>query len=208
MKCFLEQSDEALCALAAYGDYAAEECLVARYSQTVRACARPYFLAGGDSEDLIQEGMIGLLSAIRTFDPARDVRFRSYAETCIQNRLRSVVRAAASGKHEPLNQAVSLEQPYSVQQEDMAHDRRLEMTTEETPEDMLICREEHSLWIDTIIDGLSAFEGNVLRLYLGGLSYLQIASLLGKQTKAVDNAVQRIRRKAVAHFSSGDNSES
>lgn len=204
MKCLLQQSDEALCALATGGNYTAEECLAARYSQTVRACTRPYFLAGGDSEDLIQEGMIGLLSAIRTFDPARDVRFRSYAETCIQNRLRSVVRAAASGKHEPLNQAVPLEFSCFYQM----RKQQLEEAAEENPEDVLICKEEHSLRVDTLTDGLSAFEGNVLRLYLGGLSYSQIASLLGKQTKAVDNAVQRIRRKAVAHFSSSDNSES
>lgn len=207
MKCLSQQADEALCALATCGDYAAEECLVARYSQMVRACARPYFLAGGDSEDLIQEGMIGLLSAIRTFDSARDVRFQSYAETCIQNRLRSAVRSAASGRHEPLNQAVSLEFSYSSE-EDQLHEQQLDGTTEENPEDVLICREEHSLRIGTLTDGLSAFEGNVLRLYLGGLSYSQIALLLGKQTKAVDNAVQRIRRKAVAHFSSGDSSAS
>lgn len=207
MKCLSLQPDEELCALAACGNYAAEECLAARYSQTVRACARPYFLAGGDSEDLIQEGMIGLLSAIRTFDPARDVRFRSYAETCIRNRLRSAVRIAASGKHEPLNQAVSLELSY-FSEEDQAREQPLKGPAEENPEDVLICKEEHSLRVDTLTDGLSTFEGNVLRLYLGGLSYSQIASLLGKQTKAVDNAVQRIRRKAVPHFSSGDNSES
>lgn len=207
MKHLFQQADEALCVMATRGNYAAEECLVARYSQMVRACARPYFLAGGDSEDLIQEGMIGLLSAIRTFDPARDVRFRIYAETCIQNRLRSVIRAAASGKHEPLNQAIPLELSYSSEA-DQLHGQQLEGTAEKNPEDVLICREEHSFRVDTLIDGLSTFEGNVLRLYLGGLSYPQIAALLGKQTKAVDNAVQRIRHKAVARFSFGDNSTS
>lgn len=207
MKCLSQQSDESLCLLAASGDYAAEEYLAAKYSRLVRACTRPYFLSGGDSEDLIQEGMIGLLSAIRTFDPSRDVRFQSYAETCIQNRLRSVVRSASSGKHEPLNQAVPLDFPYSSE-DGQLHGQHAEIVAEKNLEDVLICREERSLLIDILADGLSPFEEKVLRLYLSGLSYSQIASLLDKQTKAIDNAVQRIRRKAADHLSSGDSSVS
>lgn len=204
MKYLSRQSDEELCALAAKGDSKAEECLVVRYSRMVRVCTRPFFLIGGDREDLIQEGLIGLLSAIRTFDSTRDVKFQRYAETCVTNRLRSVVRSAFSEKHEPLNQAVSLDRsdlseidPYPP-----------EMTVEETPEDMLIGREERSIYADTLADGLSAFEGKVLRLYLGGLSYSQIAFFTGKQVKAIDNAIQRIRRKGAASLFSGDNSVS
>ena len=84
--------DEALCALAASGDRQAEESLVVRYNRLVRMCARPYFLAGGDSEDLIQEGMLGLLSAIREYDPGKSASFRTYAEVCVKNRLFSAVK--------------------------------------------------------------------------------------------------------------------
>ena len=83
---FSKQSDEILCSLAASGNREAEECLATRYSRLVRVCARPYFLAGGDSEDLIQEGMIGLLSAVRSFRPEKEAVFRTYAEVCIRNR--------------------------------------------------------------------------------------------------------------------------
>ena len=87
-------ADEALWSLAASGDRIAEEALVMRYNRLVRVCARPYFLAGGDSEDLIQEGMVGLLNAIREYDPGKGSSFRTYAETCIRNRILSAIRAA------------------------------------------------------------------------------------------------------------------
>ena len=106
--------DEELCTRAAAGDRGAEEALVLRYNRLVRMCARPYFLAGGDSEDLIQEGMVGLLTAIREYDPDKSVAFRSYAEVCIKNRLLSAIKAAARGKHTPLNNSVSFETPGSA----------------------------------------------------------------------------------------------
>ena len=99
-------SDEALCALVKQGSRDAEEILVGRYHRLVRSCARPYFLAGGDSEDLLQEGMFGLIKAIREYEPGHDASLCTFAETCIRRRLYSVLRAAASGKHSPLNQAV------------------------------------------------------------------------------------------------------
>ena len=104
-------SDEALCLSAAQGDPQAEAELVRRYSRLVRVCARPLFLAGGDSEDLIQEGMVGLLAAIRGFDPGRDAAFRTYAEICVRSHMLTAVRAAQGGKHAPLNHSVSYEPP-------------------------------------------------------------------------------------------------
>lgn len=104
-------TDETLCRLAASGDRVAEERLVMRYNRLVRMCARPYFLAGGDSEDLIQEGMVGLLAAIREYDSSKAAVFRTYAEVCIKNRLFSVIKAAARDKHTPLNNSVSFETP-------------------------------------------------------------------------------------------------
>ena len=106
------QSDEALCAAARRGDRDAEEALIKRYTRLVRQLARPYYLAGGDSDDLIQEGMIGLMYGVREYDAGRAASFRTFAERCIRNRLYSAVRAAARDKHVPLNQSVPLEIPF------------------------------------------------------------------------------------------------
>ena len=104
-------SDESLCRLAASGDPLAETELVGRYTRLVRVCARPLFLAGGDSEDLIQEGMLGLLAAIRGFQSGKETSFRTYAEICVRSRLYAAVRAAQRDKHFPLNHSVSFETP-------------------------------------------------------------------------------------------------
>lgn len=203
MEPFCEQSDEALCSLASAGDHLSEECLAARYSRLVRMCARPYFLAGGDSEDLIQEGMIGLLSAIRGFQPGREAGFRTYAEVCIRNRLRSAVKAAARDKHTPLNHSVSLGTPlFDGNSEPYVYGTQCQQI--ENPEDVLIDREERESRMNALRNRLSGFEKMVLDLYLGGLSYREIAAQVNKPLKSVDNAVQRIRRKVAPFFSSGD----
>ena len=106
------RSDEELCALAAAGSREAEELLVARYNRLVRSCARPYFLTGGDSEDLTQEGMVGLLKAVREYDASKEASFRTFAEICIRNRLYSALRAAARDKHAALNPSVPLDTPF------------------------------------------------------------------------------------------------
>ena len=189
--------DETLCALASSGDREAEESLVVRYNRLVRMCARPYFLAGGDSEDLIQEGMLGLLSAIREYDPGKSAAFRTYAEICIRNRLFSAVKAAARNKHTPLNQSVSIESPLyggAGQSGSQAKD----------PEEILLDRESLRERMEALMGRLSRFEAGVLRLYLNGLSYSEIASEISKSPKSVDNAVQRIRRKLARRATSGD----
>lgn len=193
------RSDEVLCALVAQGSARAEEELVSRYARLVRICARPLFLAGGDSEDLIQEGMVGLLHAMRTYDPARQAQFRTYAEVCIRSRLLSAVRAAGRDKHSPLNHYVSLETPLFDTAVSMQGDN---------PEDMLIDREDRNERLSALKDQLSGFEAKILRLYLGGLSYGEIAQQIGRSAKSVDNAVQRIRRKLARQLTSGDISES
>lgn len=192
-------SDETLCTLAASGDRIAEEVLVMRYNRLVRICARPFFLAGGDSEDLIQEGMFGLLKAIREFDPARDVTFRTFAETCIRNRVRSAVTAASRGKHAPLNDSVSF---------DCAQWQERSGPAQGSPEELFIDREEQLERLDALKDQLSGFESTVLRYYLGGLSYQEIADRMRRSRKSVDNAVQRIRRKVAQQLHSGVISES
>lgn len=199
--------DETLCAQAANGDRAAEETLVLRYSRLVRVCARPFFLAGGDSEDLIQEGMLGLLSAIREFRPNRGAHFRTFAEVCVRRRIISVVRAAAGGKHTPLNDSVSLDPSLVLANQDFTsfgaayHQQR-------NPEDVVIHEENLSALEEAIQKELTRLEAQVLALYLSGLSYVEIAEEVRRSTKSVDNAVQRIRRKIAQYLSRGEYSES
>lgn len=199
---FQEKTDEDLCMAAAAGDSQCESELVRRYGQLVRACARPLFLAGGDSEDLIQEGMLGLLTAIRSFDPARDTAFRTYAAICIRSRLISAVRAAQGGKHIPLNHSVSFEPPLF----DGANAHLF--STVESPEDVIIGREELKERLDALKGQLSELEAQILPPYLSGLSCGEIARRVGRPQKSVDNAIQRIRRKVARQFSSGVSSES
>lgn len=181
-----EYSDEELCALVANGCREAEEELVKRYLRPVRVCARPYFLAGGDSEDLIQEAMFGLLKAIREFDSTRDARFKTFAEVCIRNRIRSAVTNAARSKHAPLNDSVPFESPM--------------LGVGASPEEQYISREEETELLTCLEQRLSPLEHRVLELFLLGLSYQEISEQVGRSIKSVDNAVQRIRRKVAGHF--------
>lgn len=202
-----ERADEALCTLAASGDRIAEEALVMRYHRLLRICARPYFLAGGDSEDLIQEGMVGLLAAIREYDSGKAASFRTFAEVCIKNRLISVIKAAARDKHIPLNNYVSFETPlFSGNGDHYAYGAADQL--QEDPEAILLGREAFQERMRALEGQLSGFEASILRLYLNGLSYSEIAAEVNKSPKSVDNAVQRIRRKLAQHHSFGDFSES
>ena len=181
-----EYSDEALCQLTASGRRDAEEVLVKRYLRMVRICARPYFLAGGDSEDLIQEATFGLLKAIREFDPRHDAKFKTFAEVCIRNRIRSAVATAARSKHAPLNDSVPFESPM--------------LGAGASPEELYISREEEAERLTRLGKQLSPLERKVLRLFLFGLSYQEISKQVGRSMKSVDNAVQRIRRKVAVNF--------
>ena len=202
-----ERADEALCTLAASGDRIAEEALVMRYHRLVRISARPNLLAGGDSEDLIQEGMVGLLAAIREYDSGKAASFRTFAEVCIKNRLISVIKAAARDKHIPLNNYVSFETPlFSGNGDHYAYGAADQL--QEDPEAILLGREAFQERMRALEGQLSGFEASILRLYLNGLSYSEIAAEVNKSPKSVDNAVQRIRRKLAQHHSFGDFSES
>lgn len=198
-------SDEVLCQKVAEGSRFAEELLVTRYNRLVRTCARPFFLAGGDSEDLIQEGMVGLIRAIREYDAEKAASFRTFAEICIRNRLYSVLRAAARDKHSPLNQSVPLDTPFFDRDSYTSGTSNL---AQRNPEDFLIDREYTKSLLSGVRKQLSEFEAKILGYYLDGLSYREIAELIGKPPKSVDNAVQRIRRKVAQQLLSGDLSRS
>ena len=194
-------SDEALCALAASGNREAEEVLVARYNRLVRTCARPFFLIGGDSEDLTQEGMVGLIKAVREYDAAKEASFRTFAEICIRKRLYSVLRAAARDKHSPLNQSVPLDTPFL---DSNSYTSGTSHLAQRNPEEFLIDREHTAALLAGVRKQLSEFEAEILGYYLDGLSCREIAETVGKPPKSVDNAVQRIRRKVARQLQSGD----
>ena len=197
--------DSELLELAARGDREAEEQLTVRYTRLVRICARPYFLAGGDSEDLIQEGMLGLLYAIREYNSERNAAFRTYAERCIKSRMISAVRSSTRLKHTPLNDGVSLEQIHS----DETAARTDFYVHQRTPEEQVLARESANEFFQTFSKCLSKLEREILHHYLDGLSYSEIAERLSKPNKmttykTIDNAVQRIRRKLAGFLESGD----
>ena len=189
MEQFCHLSDEALQALAVGGDTGAEEVLVKRLSRLVRARARPLFLTGGDSEDLTQEGMMGLLSAVRSFCPALGTSFQTYAETCIRHRLLTAIKSAARCKHGPLNDAISFESSHFDESQTQA------ALSLRTLEDQILAQERADEMWDRFSRVLSGFEHDVLKLFLEGHSYQEMAGRLGKSPKSVDNAVQRIRKK-------------
>ena len=191
--------------LSAQGERLAEEALAERYMRQVRCCARPFVLAGGDSEDLIQEGMFGLISAIRQFNPEAGVSFRTFAEHCIKMRLLSAVKSASRLKHFPLNDGISLEQLT----EDSSS--QLSATSEifrNSPEVLVLARESKEELYALFSRCLSRLEKSVLSLYLDGFSYSEIAARLNKDPKAIDNAVQRIRRKLARTLNPGEISKS
>ena len=196
-----QQSDEVLCALARGGDRQAEEALVSRYTRLVRQLARPYFLAGGERDDLIQEGMIGLIYGVREYDAAKQASFHTFAEICIRNRLYSAVRSAARDKHTPLNQSVPLEIPFSDSPTSLYGAALVSQTN---PEDLIIGREGAQDTLRGLRKQLSEFEAKILGYYLDGLTIREMAEAVSRSPKSVDNAVQRIRRKVARHLTSGD----
>ena len=196
-------TDEALQARAAGGDPAAEEELIGRYGPLVRAVVRPYFLAGGESEDLIQEGMIGLVSAIRSYRAEGGASFRTYAALCVRRRVYSALRASAGTKTVSLDDCLSLEAPPFDTDQANAFGR-VEDSFRRGPEDEIIDRENASAFWKDFLRCLSKLEAQIMDHYLKGMSYQEIASKVRKPPKAVDNAVQRVRKKLTRYLNSGD----
>lgn len=186
-------SEERLIELVQHGDNEAGNELSLRYRPLIKKCTRPYFLVGGDEEDLIQEGMMGLVTSMQTYSPDRQCTFKSYAELCIKRRILSAIKAANRFKHMPLNYRLSLDEIYSDDEEPNAiiADARYTLTPEQQ-----IIREEEIQSLRTLSKSLlSSLENKVLELYLEGLSYEEIAKGVGKPVKSVDSALQRIKKK-------------
>lgn len=195
-KDYKEYSDELLVRMARDGDEKAEDFLLKKYKDFVRSKARAYFLVGGDSDDLIQEGMIGLYNSIGHYDESMASSFMTYAAICINNKLISAVSADGRQKNAPLNGYVSI---YSSITDETGEEASLSDVLPDTeninPEAIILNEEQEKLTINRLLGKLSALEKEILSYYMEGMSYSEIAKLIGKTEKSVDNAIQRIRLK-------------
>jgi RNA polymerase sporulation-specific sigma factor len=196
-----ELEDLQLVIRARNGDGGALDALIRRYTGFVRLKASSYFLAGGDSEDLIQEGLIGLYKAVRDFRADKETSFRSFAELCVTRQIITAIKTATRFKHTPLNTYVSFSHTPAGQDPDSecTLGDALPGPSVDDPSICVISTEELQSLVFTLGTGLSQLESDALRLYLEGASYEQMAEELGCDTKTIDNALQRVKRKVLAH---------
>lgn len=188
-------SDEQLVKRAQEGDDKALEAILSRYKNLVYSKSKPYFLAGADDDDIIQEGFIGLYKAVKDFDGERFPFFKVFAGVCVTRCIITAVKAASRKKHQPLNSYVSLDKNTYDEDSDITLLDVMAFDELQDPEAILIDRERVDGMEYKINKVLSKLETEVLVYYLEGLSYSEIAAKLGKDTKAVDNAIQRIKKK-------------
>jgi RNA polymerase sporulation-specific sigma factor len=194
-------TDEELVERARDGSDASIEELLRRYRHYARAKARTYFLAGADREDIVQEGMIGLYKAIRDFQADRNTAFRAFAELCITRQIITAIKTATRQKHVPLNSYVSLNKGTSSEnEEERALADLLVGPAIADPAELVISAEEIANIKESMGRLLSSLETEVLQLYMDGKSYHEIAEMLGRHVKSIDNALQRIKRKLEAHL--------
>ncbi len=195
-----EGEDLRLVIRARNGDGAALDALMRKYTGFVRLKASSYFLAGGESDDLIQEGLIGLYKAVRDFRSDKETSFRSFAELCITRQIITAIKAATRFKHQALNAYVSFSQtPAGQDDSDCTLGDALPGPNVQDPAICVISTEELQSLVFSLGTGLSPLESDALRLYMEGLSYEQMAEELGCDTKTIDNALQRVKRKVLPH---------
>jgi RNA polymerase sporulation-specific sigma factor len=196
-----ELADLQLVVRARNGDQAALDALIRRYTGFVRLKASSYFLAGGDAEDLIQEGLIGLYKAVRDFRHDKETSFRSFAELCVTRQIITAIKTATRFKHSPLNTYVSFSNTPAGQDSDsdVTLGDALPGPTVDDPSVCVISTEELQSLVFALGTGLSKLEADALKLYLEGSSYEEMAEQLGCDTKTIDNALQRVKRKVLQH---------
>lgn len=187
--------DEKMVKLAHAGDREAEEALIQKYKPLVKKRAASYYMAGADRDDVIQEGMIGVFKAIRDYDEEKGASFSTFAELCINRQIVTAIKAASRHKHAPLNNSMSLSGTLSEGDDTSTLEDIIVSNTSEDPEAMLLLREDLDYIGRNGEQLFSPLERKVWDLYLQGKSYSEIASLTGKTTKAVDNAISRARKK-------------
>ena len=192
----------ALVTSAQAGDQQACADLVRRYRAMIRSKARSYYLVGADRDDIIQEGMIGLYKAIRDYDASRLASFHSFAELCVPRQIITAVKSATRHKHSPLNGYVSLSRSTSMEDEgERLLSDILAAKGVCDPAEIVVSSWETEFIRSGVVQALSPFETRVLSLYTNGRSYQEIADALGRHTKAVDNALQRVKRKMETQIS-------
>ena len=196
--------DEQIVELSHNGDLDAQEYLINKYKNFVRAKARSYFLIGADREDIIQEGMIGLYKAIRDFRGDKLSSFRAFAELCITRQIITAIKTATRQKHIPLNSYVSLNKPIYDEESDRTLMDVISGSRVTDPEEFIISREEFLRIEEKIGQILSSLEWKVLMYYLEGKSYQEIAVELNRHVKSIDNALQRVKRKLEKYLQSRD----
>src|SRR4051812_11339891 len=197
----VQVEDGYLIALAKQGDATAYDRIVRRYYGFVRLKASSYFLAGGDADDLIQEGLVGLYKAVRDYRTDRESSFRNFAELCITRQIITAVKTATRNKHTPLNQYVSFSAtPSSSGDGEPTLEEIIPGSTVHDPVNQVISSEELQALVGCLSTALSDLESRVLALYLDGRSYEEIAGLIECDAKTVDNALQRVKRKVGAHL--------
>jgi RNA polymerase sporulation-specific sigma factor len=196
-----ELEDLQLVLKAANGSSAAMDQLIRRYTSFVRLKASSYFLAGGDSDDLIQEGLVGLYKAVRDFRPDKETSFRSFAELCVTRQIITAIKTATRLKHAPLNTYVSFSHTPAGQESESecSLGDALPASHVHEPAVKVVSTEELQSLVGCLSTSLSPLEADALRLYLEGSSYDQMAEQLGCDTKTIDNALQRVKRKIITH---------
>ena len=197
MKNYEAETDESLVELINGGDSEAMDYLMNKYKNLVRGRARTLFLVGADKEDLIQEGMIGLYKAIRDYDTLKNVSFRNFAELCISRQMYSAIKGSNTQKNQPLNNYISIDSMEVSEDRDNPMEQLLGINFEKNknPEQLVLDKEAASVLEYTLVGHLSEMEKQVLHFYMKDMNYNQIAVALGKEPKAVDNALQRIKKK-------------
>ena len=195
-----ELEDLQLVLKARNGSTAAMDQLMRRYTSFVRLKASSYFLAGGDSEDLIQEGLVGLYKAVRDFRPDKETSFRSFAELCVTRQIITAIKTATRFKHAPLNTYVSFSHtPAGQEGDDCTLGDALPGPSVNDPSVRVISTQELQSLVGCLSTTLSPLESDALRLYLEGSSYEDMADELACDTKTIDNALQRVKRKILTH---------
>ncbi len=198
----IENPEIQLAAEAQAGNHLAEETLIRNYSGIVYKKARAYFMAGADAEDVVQEGMIGLLKAVRNYNADKKASFGTFAERCVTNQIISAIRSADRIKHKPLNTSVSLNKPVAgdtssgaAEMAEITLGDTLSTNPADSPDEMLIIKDVAYYILNNGDNIFSDLEMQVLSEYIKGFTSGQIAERLGKSPKSVDNALQRTRKK-------------
>ena len=186
---FETRTDKDLAILAAEGNADATDALLARYKDAVRSKARKFYMLGGDQDDIIQEGMIGLFKAIQTYDPAGGASFKTYMNICVHNQILNAIEAATAKKHTPLNSSGDLSAAWDIPAD-----------VSSNPDELAIYSDSMQLILSDDGKLLSPMEKQVARMLADGHNYREIAAQLGRSPKSVDNTIQRIRRKLKDFF--------